>query len=447
MTDRKRIGLSLEKDAGYSKLMVFMSAILSGFTFGLPAFLGALTVEWKDESGLALPHQTADIHQVWTQGCLYAGSMVVSAYYQVMSPRHWLFVSSLTGTLGWLLLYFASYAPAEYFHYFQYGFGILAGVGSGFSFGLIILTPQHWLDKTRERLNPYLFIGAPVVAVFCVTLGKLSIDTLGWDNAILGVIGFFSLQWIITFFYLEHPDWNIDESEEKPTLKETGQKYLETLQMKGVIAFLFNCAICSGVIMTAVFTKSYNAAEEKGLSSWQATTLLLWSSIPEAVIFRPLWGVATKYVDVGALQIVWMTVWLSSQLVLAVADQYWQFIAGMVLFSLGVSGYSGLKYVIHYDLVGGKHMQYIIAYDTALACLFSLLVPTLTSAISDNVKCIFYIAAVAAFIGIGVSFYLRSVLQDKKVADASGAEKEALKENIELNEETNENMKSDENKA
>ena len=45
MSDRKRLGLSLEKDGGYSKLIVFMSAVLSGFTFGLPGFLGALTVE------------------------------------------------------------------------------------------------------------------------------------------------------------------------------------------------------------------------------------------------------------------------------------------------------------------------------------------------------------------------------------------------------------------
>ena len=33
--------------------------------------------------------------------------------------------------------------------------------------------------------------------------------------------------------------------------------------------------------MTAVFTKSYNAAEETGCTPWQATTLLLWSAIPE----------------------------------------------------------------------------------------------------------------------------------------------------------------------
>jgi len=419
MSDRKRLGLSLEKDGGYSKLIVFMSAVLSGFTFGLPGFLGALTVEWKNPEGLNLPHQKADIHQVWTQGFLYAGSMVVSAYYQVMSPRHWLFISSLTGTAGWLLLYSASYAPVEYFHYFQYGFGVLAGIGSGFAFGLIILTPQHWLDKTREQLNPYLFIGAPIVVVFCVTLGKVSIDNLGWANAILGVVGFFSFQWIITFFYIEHPDTTNEQDEEKPSLSETFNRYLETIQMKGVLAFLLNCAICSGVIMTAVFTKSYNAAEETGCTPWQATTLLLWSAIPEAVLFRPLWGLMTKYVDVGALQMVWMTIWLSSQLVLSFADQYWQFIAGMILFACGVSGYSGLKYVIHYDLVGGKYMQYIIAYDTALAALTSIAVPSLVSALSDDVKFIFYLASGAAFVGIGVSFYLRTVLQALKVKAAA----------------------------
>ena len=70
---------------------------------------------------------------------------------------------------------------------------------------------------------------------------------------------------------------------------------------------------------------------------------------------------------------VWMTIWLSSQLVLAFADEYWHFIAGMILFACGVSGYSGLKYVIHYDLVGGKYMQYIIAYGKfhIYSCLVS----------------------------------------------------------------------------
>ena len=189
MSDRKRLGLSLEKDGGYSKLIVFMSAVLSGFTFGLPGFLGALTVEvrfWKFlslweifmlveksrgtefatsnsryssslDTRISLCGFYGGIRQVfklmligWSSHPIRDRTSIwksISAYYQVMSPRHWLFISSFTGTVGWLLLYSASYAPVEYFHYFQYGFGVLAGIGSGFAFGLIILTPQHWLDK------------------------------------------------------------------------------------------------------------------------------------------------------------------------------------------------------------------------------------------------------------------------------------------------------------
>ena len=63
--------------------------------------------------------------------------------------------------------------------------------------------------------------------MFCVTLGKVSIDNLGWANAILGVVGFFSLQWIITFFYIEHPDTTNEQSDDKPTLSETFNRYLE----------------------------------------------------------------------------------------------------------------------------------------------------------------------------------------------------------------------------
>ena len=198
MSDRKRLGLSLEKDGGYSKLIVFMSAVLSGFTFGLPGFLGALTVEvrfWKFlslweifmlveksrgtefatsnsryssslDTRISLCGFYGGIRQVfklmligWSSHPIRDRTSIwksISAYYQVMSPRHWLFISSFTGTVGWLLLYSASYAPVEYFHYFQYGFGVLAGIGSGFAFGLIILTPQHWLDKENLIRLPSL---------------------------------------------------------------------------------------------------------------------------------------------------------------------------------------------------------------------------------------------------------------------------------------------------
>ena len=113
---------------------------LCGFYGGIRQVFKLMLIGWSS-------HPIRDRASIWKS---------ISAYYQVMSPRHWLFISSFTGTVGWLLLYSASYAPVEYFHYFQYGFGVLAGIGSGFAFGLIILTPQHWLDKENLIKLPSL---------------------------------------------------------------------------------------------------------------------------------------------------------------------------------------------------------------------------------------------------------------------------------------------------
>ena len=47
MAKMRRLGMSTEKDGAYSKLIVVCSAILSGFTFGLPVFGGVLTAQVK----------------------------------------------------------------------------------------------------------------------------------------------------------------------------------------------------------------------------------------------------------------------------------------------------------------------------------------------------------------------------------------------------------------
>ena len=86
----------------------------------------------------------------------------------------------------------------------------------------------------------------------------------------------------------------------------------------------------------------------------------------QALLFRPLWGQLTKCSDAATLQFAWMIVLFLSQAVLAMATETWMFCVGMVVFSCGVSGYSGLKFVLHYDMVGGKHMQYIITFVNGL---------------------------------------------------------------------------------
>ena len=46
---------------------------------------------------------------------------------------------------------------------------------------------------------------------------------------------------------------------------------------------LFNCAVCSGFIMSGVFTQVQNVAMEEGLTVWEAGTLIMFSSIPEVL--------------------------------------------------------------------------------------------------------------------------------------------------------------------
>ena len=86
----------------------------------------------------------------------------------------------------------------------------------------------------------------------------------------------------------------------------------------------------------------------------------------QAILFRPLWGWLTKFGDAATLQFAWMIPLLLSQVILALATETWMFCVGMIMFSCGVSGYSGLKFVLHYDMVGGKHMQYIITFVSGL---------------------------------------------------------------------------------
>jgi len=428
----RRLGMSTEKDAGYSKLIVFCSAILSGFTFGLPVFGGCLTAQWKKEYDLDV--DTASIHQRYFQAFLYFGNVILCAFYQKLTPQQWLIVSSLVGTLGYGVLYAAYWLPLKYLIVCQYVFGILGGLGSGFSFGLICLTPQHWLDKTREKMNPYLFIGAPIFVCAIAPGGMALVDYMSWSAALLVIIAIFLHQWIITCFFIEHPSEVVDKNgkeQDSPTFKETMNNYVEVLKMDGSFAWLFNCMVCSGFIMSGVFTETVNVAVESGVDPMFAANLILFSAAPEAILFRPLWGWLTKFGDAATLQFAWMIPLLLSQVILALATETWMFCVGMIMFSCGVSGYSGLKFVLHYDMVGGKHMQYIITFDTLLAAIFTIVVPSFANEIAKrtgNPKILFWVTSGAALICMFTSVYIRqkrtSNMEKRKAAEAAQTNKD-----------------------
>merc|ERR1712131_8784 len=436
MAKMRRLGMSTEKDGAYSKLIVVCSAILSGFTFGLPVFGGVLTAQWKDEYGLDV--DTASIHQRYFQAFLYFGNVILCAFYQKLTPQQWLIVSSLVGTVGHGVLYAAYWLPLKYLILCQYVFGILGGLGSGFSFGLICLTPQHWLDKTREQMNPYLFIGAPILVCFIAPFGMALVNLMSWSGALLMIIAIFLHQWIITCFFIEHPSEVVDKNGQEqasPTYKETLANYVEVIKMDGSFAWLFNCMVCSGFIMSGVFTEVVNVAVESGVPKEWAANLILFSAGPEALLFRPLWGQLTKCSDAATLQFAWMIVLFLSQAVLAVATETWMFCVGMVLFSCGVSGYSGLKFVLHYNMVGGKHMQYIITFDTLLAAIFTILVPSISNFFAKktgNPKILFWVTSGAALLCLFTSVYIRQKRTSNMAKRKAAEEAQTNKDDEEL---------------
>ena len=76
---------------------------------------------------------------------------------------------------------------------------------------------------------------------------------------------------------------NLKSKTKSPTYKETLANYVEVIKMDGSFAWLFNCMVCSGFIMSGVFRmQSFrDLAELPGMYYiWQLkTSLLMWVSL------------------------------------------------------------------------------------------------------------------------------------------------------------------------
>lgn len=117
--------------------------------------------------------------------------------------------------------------------------------------------------------------------------------------------------------------------------------------------------------------------------------------------FRPLWGQATKLLDVATLQIIWCIIFMASQFIISVAQGYAAFIIGMITFSLGLAGYSGLKFVILIELVGIDKLPNALFFDTLFDALTTIIVPTICGNLSvkwGDTKVLFYVNCIAALL-------------------------------------------------
>ena len=166
----------------------------------------------------------ASIHQRMWLGFLYIGMAVTSRTYNRFSPQKWLIIGTVLSTIGYSSLLLVQYVPMAYFAACQVACGVIAGFGGGIAMANIIITPQAWLDKTRDKLNPYLFLGAPLFSAIAAPLGQFLIYKYTWSGAVLIFIGVVVQQFIFAMIMMNHS--SVELKPEKKSRKPHGRGLL-----------------------------------------------------------------------------------------------------------------------------------------------------------------------------------------------------------------------------
>lgn len=135
---------------------------------------------------------------------MYFGSILVTLFYRQISPAQWMVLSSLLSVTGYGTLLLFRPLGRSWLTLLQVTMGILAGLGTGFAYGIIIITPQFWLEKKRKKLNPYLFLGYPGFLLLSVTLGNYLCDIFSWYGAVIVITGVFLNQLILGTIFIRH---------------------------------------------------------------------------------------------------------------------------------------------------------------------------------------------------------------------------------------------------
>ena len=135
---------------------------------------------------------------------MYFGSILVTLFYRQISPAQWMILSSFLSVTGYGVLLLFRPLGRSWLTFLQVTMGILAGLGTGFAYGVIIITPQFWLEKKRKKLNPYFFLGYPGFLLLSVTLGNYLCDVFSWYGAVIVITGVFLNQLILGTIFIRH---------------------------------------------------------------------------------------------------------------------------------------------------------------------------------------------------------------------------------------------------
>jgi hypothetical protein len=127
---------------------------------------------------------------------------------------------------------------------------------------------------------------------------------LGWTGALLIMVGIFFhqgnssltslsltfLKAIVATLFHQHSSEiesqkqrAIEEKENKVPFSEKVSDFISVLKYPGIVCMIVNCMVCSGFIMSAVFTEVTNIAIEMEINPKLAENLILFSAIPEVM--------------------------------------------------------------------------------------------------------------------------------------------------------------------
>ena len=99
------------------------------------------------------------------------------------------------------------------------------------------------------------------------------------------------------------------------------------------------------------------------------------------------------------MQLFYLLSFLISQIALALSSSYSHFISGMLLYSIGICGYTGIKFVLFIELVGTDKLRNVLLCDQVINGSLTLIVPYVSNSMVeffDTPKVIFFVNTFAA---------------------------------------------------
>ena len=109
-----------------------------------------------------------------------------------------------------------------------------------------------------------------------------------------------------------------------------------------------------------------------------------------------MWSVVSKWMDACSCQIAYCTISLISTVIFIFADGYKSFVVGLIVYSLSIAGYSGLKSVVWIEVVSLPNLATVTTLEAIFSGMMAVVGPMLFGFLAVLLRCrkiLFYFQA------------------------------------------------------